>query len=1082
MSINVGFLNSYYNLTKFGSIDNRLVINSYNNSNTILLNNDDTSHSNAVINYKNKYSSGLKSGLYSIDDITSNYNILSLSSNNIVLNPFVKINNNINIANLLITSNNITNINSNLFVNLYKSADRFNVNYLNKNIIDISSSNINLSISNTLFNINNNGVNIYSDIHTSNTSVLYINTIKSNTPNGIIRIYNPYLIGLQIQSSIIYNNVSILNDANTYNNPSFIIERFYNNYNILQISTCNIEPTPSLVRNFTIDNNGFVGIGTAQPTAPLSISHVNPVIFEYNGINYGDKFNISKNAYVGIGTTNSTSLLSINRADDLTELDIRKNPLLNMNIEYQVSSNYTTSNYKQTTFKVFDYSSNISYSNYILNTTYNCNLSFTSNNIIIDLLSDVNIIPFQQNNVIRSNINVVNNFYLYDADMYNSIINSSNVIVNNTINFLTIPNTIQVDSFNNYQIRNKIYYPYSLNGTENVNEYSYNYDSNIINNFITYSYNYGYILTKYANSNNLYTSSSNISSNFYRINYNRTFPTLNSLTYINYNINLYVEKNNYVIDYIDIRPVLQKSPHFLYATSNNNFCASLSSYSTLSLGKQAPDDGKYLLYAPAASLLSSIQTDTVKSITNSNINFSYCNLINIDDIISYSNNSKLLTTDNAIINNLNVNNISLKMQTADNITTTNINFATLKSSYLSSVYSNVNINTLVSIGKSEYASSNNNEQLKITINNSINTSNKFFKYNNAVKITNEINTSNRITNPALTIYGYNNSMPYLNISTASSEYFMRITCNLYQYSTNEWSESYQLCCDTITGTSRESYYNLTQPHIFQHIKKYNLITIGENNNICIDVLDRASISSINQPFTNATNKISLGLPIGIIDSNAAIYSDWPQYFTNNIVNANNGNNQYMLNVYGNINISSIHGKPIIKGIVDNGSIKNSSLEKTSVAIGGEPDANTTLYVYGNGFYNSNLSTSNNLYVLNNAFVNNDLTVNGRIFTSDGVTTVSDARIKKDIRVINNSLDKLCSISGYTYTRIDTGNKESGLIAQEVNGILPEVIYNTNTLMTISYGNMTGIIIEAIKELKNKIDDLEKVVYKMDILP
>jgi hypothetical protein len=1082
MSINVGFLNSYYNLTKFGSIDNRLIINSYTNSNTIVLNNDDTSHGNAVINYKNKYSSGIKSGLYSIDDITSNYNILSLSSNNIVLNPFVKFNNNINIANLLITSNNITNINSNLFINLYRHTDnKFNINYLNKNIVDISSSNINLSINNTLLNINSNGVNINSDIRTSNTSVLYINTIRSNTPNGIIKIYNPYLVGLQIQSSIIYNNVNILNDVNTYENPSFTIERFYNNYDIVQISTCNIEPTPSLIRNFTINNKGFVGIGSLQPTAPLSISHINPVIFEYNGLNYGDKFNISKNAYVGIGTTNSKSLLTINRTDDLTELDIRKNPLLNMNIEYQVSSNYTTSNYKSTIFKIFDYNSNITYSNYILNNTYNCNISFTSNNVLIDLLPEVNIIPFQQNNVIRSNINVVNNFYLYDTNMYDTVINSSNVIVNNTIQFLTIPNTIQVDSFNNYQIRNKIYYPYSLNGIENINEYSFNYDSNIVNNVITYSYNYGYILTKSANISNIYTSGSNISPNFHRINYNRTFSTLNSLSYINYNINLYVEKNNYIIDYIDIRPVLQKSPHFFYATSNNNFCASLSSYSTLSLGKQAPDNSKYLLYAPATSLLSSIQTDTVKSITNSNIDFSYCNLINIDDIISYSNNSKLLTTDNAIINNLNVNNISLKMQVADNISTTNINFATLKSSYLSSSYSNVNINTLVSIGKQDNASLN-SEQLKITINNSINTSNKFFKHNNAVKITNELNTSNGVVNPALTIYGYNNSMPYLNMSTASSEYFMRISCNLYQYSTNEWSESYQLCCDTITGTSRESYYNLTQPHIFQHIKKYNLITIGENNNICIDVLDRSSISSITQPVTNATNKISLGLPIGIIDSNGAIYSDWPQYFRNNIVNANNGNSQYMLNVYGNINVSSIHGKPIIRGIVDNGTVKNSLLEKTAVAIGGDPDINTTLYVYGNGIYNSNLSTSNNLYVFNNAFIEKDLDVNGRIFTSDGVTTVSDSRIKKDIKLISNSLDKLCSISGYTYTRIDTGNRESGLIAQEVNNILPEVIYNTNTLMTISYGNMAGIIIEAIKELKNKIDDLEKVVYRMDILP
>jgi hypothetical protein len=189
----------------------------------------------------------------------------------------------------------------------------------------------------------------------------------------------------------------------------------------------------------------------------------------------------------------------------------------------------------------------------------NTNISLTSNNILIDLLSEINLIPFEQNNAIRSNINVVNNFYVHDNDMYNNISNINDIIINNKIEFLTISDTIQIDQYNNYIIRNKICYPDSMNGIEKYDEFSYNYNSNILNNKINYYYDYTYILTKNINSSNLFNKNN---SNFYLINYKSVFPTLNSSSFINYNLNLYVEKNEYNIDYIDTIPVLQKSPYF----------------------------------------------------------------------------------------------------------------------------------------------------------------------------------------------------------------------------------------------------------------------------------------------------------------------------------------------------------------------------------------------------------------------------------------------------------------------------------------------------------------------------------------
>ena len=97
--------------------------------------------------------------------------------------------------------------------------------------------------------------------------------------------------------------------------------------------------------------------------------------------------------------------------------------------------------------------------------------------------------------------------------------------------------------------------------------------------------------------------------------------------------------------------------------------------------------------------------------------------------------------------------------------------------------------------------------------------------------------------------------------------------------------------------------------------------------------------------------------------------------------------------------------------------------------------------------------------------------NTGFFTSKGtITNISDSRVKKDLRKIENALEKINKINGYIYQRTDTGKIESGLIAQEVLEIIPEVINkNKDDFYSIAYGNMMGIIVEAIKELKELID-------------
>lgn len=94
-----------------------------------------------------------------------------------------------------------------------------------------------------------------------------------------------------------------------------------------------------------------------------------------------------------------------------------------------------------------------------------------------------------------------------------------------------------------------------------------------------------------------------------------------------------------------------------------------------------------------------------------------------------------------------------------------------------------------------------------------------------------------------------------------------------------------------------------------------------------------------------------------------------------------------------------------------------------------------------------------------------------IISSGDITAFSDIRLKTNIEKIENALDKVCELSGYTY---DMNNqRHSGVIAQEVEKVLPEVVKDREDgYKTVAYGNMVGLLIEAIKELKQEIEALK----------
>ena len=98
------------------------------------------------------------------------------------------------------------------------------------------------------------------------------------------------------------------------------------------------------------------------------------------------------------------------------------------------------------------------------------------------------------------------------------------------------------------------------------------------------------------------------------------------------------------------------------------------------------------------------------------------------------------------------------------------------------------------------------------------------------------------------------------------------------------------------------------------------------------------------------------------------------------------------------------------------------------------------------------------------------------FTGAGdIESTSDIRTKENIKTIENPVSIIKQIRGVTFNKIDTPDKEStGVIAQEVEaaGLTQVVSTNHDGMKTVAYGNMVGLLIEAIKEQQQQIDDLK----------
>lgn len=104
---------------------------------------------------------------------------------------------------------------------------------------------------------------------------------------------------------------------------------------------------------------------------------------------------------------------------------------------------------------------------------------------------------------------------------------------------------------------------------------------------------------------------------------------------------------------------------------------------------------------------------------------------------------------------------------------------------------------------------------------------------------------------------------------------------------------------------------------------------------------------------------------------------------------------------------------------------------------------------------------------------------GNLYMDGNITAYSDKRVKANLEIIPDALNKVKSLSGYTFDRTDQfkdDGRQTGLVAQEVLEVLPEaVIGDEEGGYALAYGNMVGLLIEAIKEQQAQIEDLKEMI-------
>ena len=211
-------------------------------------------------------------------------------------------------------------------------------------------------------------------------------------------------------------------------------------------------------------------------------------------------------------------------------------------------------------------------------------------------------------------------------------------------------------------------------------------------------------------------------------------------------------------------------------------------------------------------------------------------------------------------------------------------------------------------------------------------------------------------------------------------------------------------------------------------------------------LNAANQAMVNVPWTNTNTTYSAGTALDL--SGTTFNVDLSELSTS----TTNGDGDYFI-----VTDTSNAQRKLTKGSINNSGFNNDAGFTTNVGDITGVTAGTNLTGGGtSGTVTLNVTASPTFTTV----------------TATTFNTTSDRNTKTDIVPISNAVSKVQQLGGYSFTFKDSGEKSSGVIAQEVQAVLPELVQESDAgNLTVQYGNMVGLLIEAIKEQQAQIDAL-----------
>lgn len=944
--------------------------------------------------------------------------------------------------------------------------------------------------------------NIYQDFQATNSfflnsttssNILYLNYTDSSFSNATIIFKDNFEFGLLNHSISIYNKSNLF----TVNNNStdiFTNLNIYCNINIgnyIKTSNSTVYLQNNLELNFNNNINNSFKIKFSDTKDILKV--------------YKDNVNFySSNLYASNIYIDSNSILYTNFIDSPNN-----RPVVIRNMSFaenlRIFTNSVVESIKIDNLEIFG---NLLDNLPINNNPFSNNTNFFGSwsNFMID------------NNINISDINFSKPNILVKKVFYSS--NSANIGGSNILEFYTINSSNvnkKIFSINNYGCINigqshNINIPLYINFTPlNSNIFEYRNNSNAFNNISIGSNGFLNIGSNFLSSNQL-----NIVKNNYYDGNNKELISLNNI--YNNAGNIYNKTETIVIPFInddfitDFKILLDTSiPTVnIYTITNNFIINNIASLISIYNDTDNTNSQYSKLFISSTNILiypgnNTFNINPVISFDNPNITYIYIYPYSFDT--QPLTNYNIITINNPIDNTINIFNI-YKFTYNYTYTGFNTNNPTnlIRARYNSNTVFSVSANGNVGIGTNHtdlynlYVSSNAKIQ-SIDCANILNylTSNISF-HNNSLNNINTLNAlSINVSNINInTLRSTSNFTNYLNVSNVDIANIVNISSNglLNIYSSSSFGIQRSYYNNYILNANISS--NLSAPNRNNGIVIYNntvnlnpnllllgnalqsypsisLSNINTNANILLNNNNNLEILHTNKSVfisDNINKYVSLyNNSITIFNDNqnnskiylgrkTGIYQDWISSISSSATNVS----QPIINTFGLLNLRSFDDKPIINTAIDN---------NNTICIGIGIDM-PPAPVENNSIYNCNLVLIN----YETTFTSN-VNMNCNLYITGSILTPSDSNLKKNIIKIDDSIEKISKISGYTYERIDTGNLESGLLAQEVMNILPEVVeYNrTNSHYNISYGNMAGLFVESIKELNNKIQTLtDRISY------